>query len=167
MDAERALGGARQAIGPAGLFGGGSCLLCLGGSLGCFLSDLARGLGGGRLHLLGDTRRLAAPVAQIIELSTAHLAAPQHLDRFDIRRKHWENALDALAIGNFAYREALVDPAAVAGDADAFIGLHAGPLAFRHLDVYDDSVARLKRRDSLASRELGGLRGLKFRDDIH
>src|SRR5580704_895208 len=99
----------------ARLFGGGSCLLYLGGSLGCFLGDLARGLGGGRLHLLGDTRRLAAPVAQIIELCSPDLAAPHHLDRFDIRRKHRENALDALAIGDFAYREALVDRAAVAG----------------------------------------------------
>ena len=86
---------------------------------------------------------------------------------FDIRRINRENALDAFAIGNLANGEAFVEAAAVAGNADAFIGLHAGALAFLHLDVDDDRVARLEWGDRPASQELGGLLCFELRDDIH
>src|SRR5438552_8622505 len=93
------------------------------------------------LLLLGDARTLAAQTAQVIELGAAHLAAAHDLDRVDHRRIEREHALDALAIGDLAHREALVDAAAGARDAHALIGLHARALALDHLDVDDDGVA--------------------------
>src|SRR4051794_17333778 len=89
--------------------------------------------GGGALGLFDDAGRLAAQLAQVIELGATHLAAAHHLDRVDHRRHHREYALDAFAVGNLANGEALVEPAAGAADAHAFIGLHAGALAFDHL----------------------------------
>ena len=104
-------------------------------------------LGAGGVHALGDAGRLAAAIAQIIELGAPDLAAPHDLDRIDHRRIDREDALDALAVGDLADGEALVEAAAVAGDADALIGLDAGALAFRDLDVDDDGVAGLEIRD--------------------
>ncbi len=68
---------------------------------------------------------LAAPVAQIIELGAPDFAAADDLDRIDHRRIDRKDALDAFAIGDLADGEALIEAAAVAGDADAFIGLNA------------------------------------------
>ena len=104
---------------------------------------------------LGDAGRLAAAIAQVIELGAPHLAAAHHLDRVDVRRIDREHALDALAVGDLADREALLDAAAGAGDADALVGLHAGALAFLDLDVHDDGVAGLEIRDG-ARRRSGG-----------
>ena len=105
---------------------------------------LARALGA-----LGDAGRLAAAVAQVIELGPAHGAAAHDLDGIDHRRIEREDALDALAVGDLADREALLEAAAGAGDADALVGLHAGALAFLDLDVDDHGVARLEIRDRL------------------
>src|SRR5258707_9990448 len=91
--------------------------------------------GRGAVLLLDDASRLAAQLAQVIKLGATDLAAAHHLDRVDHRRHHREYALDAFAVGNLANGEALVEPAAGTADADAFIGLHAGALAFDHLDV--------------------------------
>src|SRR4029077_18222329 len=93
--------------------------------------------GGLAVLLLDDAGRLAAQLAQVIQLGATHLAAAHHLDRVDHRRHHREDALDAFAVGNLADGEALVEPAAGTADADPFIGLHAGALAFDHLDVDD------------------------------
>src|SRR5690242_19545815 len=90
---------------------------------------------------LDDAGRLAAASAQIIELGAAHLAAAHHLDRVDQRRMNRKHALDALAIGDLAHREVLVDPAARAPDAHALIGLHAAALALDHLDVDAERIA--------------------------
>src|SRR3954463_12169614 len=96
------------------------------------------------MRALGDTRRLAAQVAQIIQLGAAHLAAAHELDRVDHRRVQREHALHAFAIRNLADREALVDPAARTADADALVSLNTGALAFDNLDVDDDGVARFE-----------------------
>src|SRR4051812_49204787 len=85
--------------------------------------------GGRALGLFDDAGRLAAQVAQVIQLGATHLAAAHHLDRIDHRRHHGEDAFHAFAIGDLANGEALVEPAAGTADADAFIGLHAGALA--------------------------------------
>ena len=61
--------------------------------------------------LLGDAGRLAAQAAQVIELGAADLAAAHDLDRVDHRRVEREHALDALAVGNLADREVLVEAA--------------------------------------------------------
>src|SRR6185369_6780195 len=92
--------------------------------------------GGLAVLLLDDAGRLAAQLTQVIQLGAAH-----HLDRVDHRRHDREDALDAFAVGDLADGEALVEPAAGTADADAFIGLHAGALAFDHLDVDDHGVA--------------------------
>src|SRR6202521_1589222 len=84
---------------------------------------------------LGDTRLLAAPAAQVIELGAAHLAAAHELDRVDHRCVEREDALDALAIRNLPHGEVFVDAGASPPDAHAFIGLNAGSLALGHLDV--------------------------------
>src|SRR5690606_22551984 len=73
--------------------------------------------------ILADAGRLAAPIAQIIELGTPHLAAPDHLDPLDRRRMHGEDALDALAVGNFADGEILLEPGTGARDAHALVSL--------------------------------------------
>ena len=99
------------------------------------------------LDALGDARRFAAAVAQIIELGAPDLAAAHHLDRIDHRRIDGKYALDAFAVGDLADGEAFLQAAAAAGDADAFIGLNAGALAFGDLDVDDDRVAGGEIRD--------------------
>src|SRR6202166_4700317 len=93
------------------------------------------------LGLLDDAGRLAAQIAQVIKLGATHLAAAHHLDRVDHRRHHREYAFHAFAVGNLANRKALIEPAAGAADADAFIGLHARTVAFDDLDVDDHGVA--------------------------
>src|SRR5271166_1407556 len=107
-----------------------------GGAGGSFLARLL-GDGGG-LGALGDARRLAAAVAQVVELGASDLAAAQHLNRVDHRRIDRKNALHALAVGNLADREVLVEAVAAARDAYAFVSLDAGALALSDLDVDDD-----------------------------
>src|SRR5262245_23755999 len=98
------------------------------------------------LLALDDASRLAAAAAQIIELGAAHPAAAYHLDRVDQRRMDREDALDALAVGDLAHGEVLVDPTTSAPDAHALIGLHARALALDHLDVDAERVAGTKIR---------------------
>src|SRR5437899_3077862 len=66
------------------------------------------------LLLLDDAGRLAAQLAQVIQLGAAHLAAAHHGDRVDHRRHHGEYAFHAFAVGNLAHREAFVKPSASA-----------------------------------------------------
>ena len=86
---------------------------------------------------------------------------------FDQRRVERKHAFHAFAVGNLADGEALVEPAAVARDNDAFIGLNARALAFLHLHIDDHRVAGAKLRDDLARDELGRLFGVDFFDDVH
>src|ERR1700751_3447303 len=111
------------------------------------------------VRAFGDAGRLAAAIAQIIELGAPHLAAPEDFDRVDHRRIDGENALHALAIGDLPHREVLVEAIAAARDAHAFIRLNAGALAFRDLHVDDDRVAGLELRD-LGPGQLGRMLGL-------
>ena len=114
-------------------------------------------LAAARVLALGNTGGLAAAATQIIELGAAHAAVAHHLDGLDQRRMDREDALDALAIGNLADGEVLVDAAAGAADAYAFIGLNAGALAFHHLDVDADGVAGAKFRHAALLETLGDL----------
>src|SRR5208283_3125449 len=106
-------------------------------------------------------------LAQRIELGSAHLAAAHDLDRVDQRRMDRKDALNALAIGNFANREALVKAAALTRDHDALIGLHARALAFLNLDVHDHRVAGAKIGDGLACEKARRLLGLELSDEVH
>src|SRR5690349_15326735 len=103
-------------------------------------------LGGSRglgllLGALGDTGRLAAAIAEVVQLGAADGATAHDLDGIDERRVEREHALDAFAVGDLTNREALVEAAAGTGDADALVGLNAGTLAFLHLHVDDDGIA--------------------------
>src|SRR5271169_454814 len=112
--ARAALGGAHVALG-LGLF-----LLellapgPLRGLLGLLGDQLALGL-----DVLGDAARLAAQVAQVIELGAAHDAFAHDLDFPDVRAVEREHALDALAEADLAYREGGVHPGVLAADAEA------------------------------------------------
>src|SRR4051812_4955180 len=116
---------------------------------------------------LGDTGGFAAQAAQVVQLGPPHLAAADELDRIDHRRQQREHALHALAVGNLADREALVQAMAGAADADAFVGLDAGALAFDHLDVDDHGVARLEVRNGLARGEPFGLLLVERLNQVH
>src|SRR5476651_2725746 len=78
---------------------------------------LGDGGGGAVGLLLDDAGRLAAQIAQVIQLCAAHLAAAHHGDGIDHRRHDGEYALYAFAVGNLANREALVEADAGAADA--------------------------------------------------
>ena len=80
---------------------------------------------------------------------------------------HREDALDALAIGNLAHGEILVQPAAGAADADALIGLHARALALDHLDVDAQRVAGAEIGDFPLLGERRSLLFFELLDDIH
>src|SRR5689334_17886379 len=92
------------------------CSLALGRLLGRRLHRPLRAamddrLGRGRLAAaLGDARRLAGAAAQVIELGPPHPAAAHHLDGAEARRVKREDALDALAVGDLAQREARIEP---------------------------------------------------------
>src|ERR1700744_3098905 len=108
--------------------------------LGGFLQAMARGA-------LGDTRRLAAPAAQVIELGPADIAAADQLDRVQARAVEREYALDPFAVGGLADREGRVDAGSAPGDAPAFESLDALARALDHLHIVPDRIAGRKGRD--------------------
>src|SRR3954463_5933483 len=73
------------------------------------------------LLFLDNAGRLAAQVAQVIQLGATHLAAADHLDRVDHRGEDREHALHALAVRDLAHGEALIDAAAGTADTHALI----------------------------------------------
>ncbi len=162
-------------------FCGFCCCLFGGERLGCcnlFSFDTCLFLGNGRtlgvVELAGagagvfdDTGRLAATVAQVVELGATDLTAANDFDAFDHRRVDREYALDAFAVGDLADREVFLQAAAGTGDADAFIGLNAGTGAFRDLDVDAERVARGEFRKRALGFDLGGLFGLELLNDVH
>ena len=83
---------------------------------------------GAGVRALEDAGRLAATAAEIVELGATDLAAADDLDLGDVGRVDRENALDALAVGDLADSEALVDAGAGAANDDAFVGLQADGL---------------------------------------
>src|SRR5262249_45701796 len=78
-------------------------LALLRGLVHCFV-------GAAMVLLLDDAGALAAQAAQVIELGAAHLAAAHDFDRVDHRRIEREHAFHALAVGNLAHGEILVQP---------------------------------------------------------
>src|SRR4029453_5708076 len=98
------------------------------------------------LGVLGDAARLAAQVAQVVELGAAHDALADDLDLPDARAVEREHALHTLAEGDFAHRERGVHAGVLAADAQALIDLQALAVAFLHLDVHAERIAGLKAR---------------------
>src|SRR5436190_11040942 len=117
--------------------------------------------------LLGNARLLAAQSAQVIELCAADLATAHDLDRVEHRRIEREYALDPLTVRNLAHREALVDAATRARDAQALIGLYARALALDDLHVDDQRVAGREIRDYLAGGELFDLLLFNLLQQVH
>src|SRR5882762_1740248 len=113
----------------------------LGGLLGLLGDQLALGL-----DVLGDAARLAAQIAQVIELGAAYDAFADDLDLPDARAVEREHALDALAEADLAHRERGVHAGILAGDAQALIDLKTLAVAFLHLDVHTHRVARFETR---------------------
>src|SRR5471030_2791456 len=103
--------------------------------------ELALGVG-----VLGDAARLAAQVAQVIELGAAHDALTDDLDFPDARAIEREHALHAFAEADLAHRERGVHAGILARDAQAFIDLKPLAVAFLHLDVHAERIARLEAR---------------------
>src|SRR5690606_21539705 len=119
------------------------------------------------LLALGDAGALAGPAAQVIELGAADDAAADHLDALDVRRVEREDALHALAEAHLANGEIAVDAAVRAGDADAFVVLHAGTLALDHAHADAHGVARTEFRNALALVEGGDRLRLELLDQAH
>src|ERR1700742_3450946 len=86
--------------------------------LGLHGEQLALGIG-----VLGDAARLAAQVAQVIELGAAHDALTDDLDFPDAGTVEREHALDAFAEADLAHGERRVHASVLAGDAEAFVDL--------------------------------------------
>src|SRR5690606_11259913 len=98
----------------------------------------------GRLRgalLFLHARRLAAQVAQEVQLRTADLRTAHDVDLVDDRRMQRENALDTLAERHLAHREGGARAAAVLADHQAFEHLDAFLLALAHLHVDADGIA--------------------------
>src|SRR6478735_2918628 len=116
---------------------------------------------------LADAGFLAAQSAQVIKLGAAHLAAAHELDRVDHRRIKRKHALHALAIGNLAHGEILVEARARAADTNALISLDAGAVALDDFDIDENRVARREIRDFLAGGKLLNLLFLELVNQIH
>jgi hypothetical protein len=107
-----------------------------------------------------------ASEGSVVELGATDDAAALHLDGFDHRRQQREHAFHALAEGDLADGEVLVDAGPRAGDADAFVGLDPLALAFLDAHVHADGVAGLEVR-GLAGGEALGLFLLELFDHVH
>ena len=91
-------------------------------------------------------RGLALQIAQVVQLRAADLGRTRHFDLLDRRRVQREDALDALPERDLADGERRARAAAMQADDDAFEHLNALLVAFAHLHVHLDRVARLHRR---------------------
>ena len=122
---------------------------------------------GAGVRALGDTGRLAAAAAQVIELRAADFAAAQDLDLGDVGRVDREHALHALAVGNLAHGEVLVDAGAGAADHHALVGLGADAVALDHLHHHLDGIAGAELGHAALCRDGAHLLALELLDDIH
>ena len=106
---------------------------------------------------------------QECERNTSHAnrAAADHFDTIDGRREEREHALDAFAEADLADGEVGVEAGARAGNANAFIGLHALTIAFLDLPIDADGVARIEGRDGLALGDAGDFFLFERLDQVH
>ena len=116
-------------------------------------------------ELFADPRRLARTFAQVVQLGATHVALALHLDRGEQRRVRLERALDAFAARDLAHGERGIEAAIALGDHHALVRLDALALAFDHVDVDDDRVARRELGNRLA--EARNFFLLQSFDDVH
>ena len=84
----------------------------------------------------------AGPLAQVVELGAADVAAGGDLDALDLRRVHGERALHADAEGLLAHGERLPHAGALALDHHALEDLRPPPRALHDLEVHAHAIAR-------------------------
>src|SRR5690606_28558330 len=105
------------------------------------------GEAGSALALLPDAGRLAAQVAQVVELRPADVAAADDLGRVDGGAVDRERPLNADAVAGLADGEGLAGAAALAPDHHALEDLDLGPVALGDAHVHLERVARTEVRD--------------------
>src|SRR3954447_17744611 len=88
-----------------------------------------------------DLRRFPDPVAQVVELRPADVAARDDLDLGEDRRVHREGPLDADSEADLAHGEGLPGTAALAADDRALEDLDPLARALDHTDVDLQAVA--------------------------
>ena len=146
-------------------------LICVrsSGSPFCFLKPFHCGIqaAGARVRALDDAGRLTAAAAEVIELRATDLAAADDFDLGDVGRVDRENALDALAVGDLADREVLVDAGAGAADDDALVGLGADVIALDDLHHHLDGVAGAEFGHAALRRDGVHLLALDLLDNVH
>jgi hypothetical protein len=98
-------------------------------------------LDAGHVAALTHTSAATDPLAQVVELGPAYVAASDHLDLLDLRRVDREGAFHADPERLLSNGEALAHPAALPLDHDALEDLRTAPLAFDHLEVHPHAVA--------------------------
>ena len=103
---------------------------------------------------LAHARRAADPVAQVVELGAAHVAAGRDLDPLDLRGVDREGPLHAHAERLLAHREGLAHAASLALDHDALEDLRPPARALDDLEVHAHAVTRLEGGDTAQLRAL-------------
>src|SRR5579859_2830127 len=96
---------------------------------------------------LPDPGRLAAQVAEVVQLGPADAAVRDNLDLVDRRAVHREGPLDADAVADLANGEGLAHAATGAADDDTLEDLDPRPVAFLDAHVHLQRVTRAESRD--------------------
>jgi len=91
---------------------------------------------------LADASRLADTISQVIEPSSAHVAAADHLDLVDARGMYEKCPLDPDSMGDSPDRDVLVGAASCHFDHRPFEHLDALPISLDHANVDPHRVAR-------------------------
>ena len=81
-----------------------------------------------------DLGSLALTLTQVVELCSAHLTVPDHINMVDAGRVDRESTLDADAVGNAANGKRLADTAVPLRNHGAFERLKTFAVAFNNLD---------------------------------
>src|SRR5690606_1983698 len=116
-------------------------------------------------ELFLDARGLARPVAQVVELGTAHIATALDDDGGDQGRVQLEGPLDALARGDLAHGERGIQATVATGNDHALVRLDPLARTLDDIDVHDDGIARREVGDVLA--QAGDFLLFEQLDDVH
>src|SRR5262245_63470737 len=111
-------------------------------------------IGEGLVKGLFETRRLAGPLAQVIQLRPPHAPVALHDDVGDAGRFDGERSLDALALNDAAHDEHPLQTAAFDCDDDAREQLDALLVAFLDQVVNVDGVNDAKRGSGIIAKDL-------------
>ena len=116
-------------------------------------------------QLFLDTRRLAAAIAEVVQLGTTHVTTALHFDAGDQGAVGLECTFHAFAAGDLAHDKAAVQTTVALGNHHAFVGLHALAVTFDDVNVHNHGVAGSELRDVFAQASNFFL--LKSLDQVH